>query len=175
MIDEIQMIKDAGRGWAWTRALLGLAADEIHLCGEPGAIDLVCFAIHPQLIFHIAQKVIFISSNFFIVSNQVKSLCLTTGEDVEIRRYKRLTSLKIEHKALVSLDKIQAGDCIVCFNKNDIYTISRDLEARGVEVAVIYGGLPPNTKLAQAAKFNDPNNPCKVLVATDAIGMGLNL
>lgn len=42
-------------------------------------------------------------------------------------------------------------------------------------MAVIYGSLPPNTKLAQAAKFNDPNNPCKVMVATDAIGMGLNL
>lgn len=45
----------------------------------------------------------------------------------------------------------------------------------GKEVAVIYGGLPPGTKLAQAAKFNDPNNSCKVMVATDAIGMGLNL
>lgn len=31
------------------------------------------------------------------------------------------------------------------------------------------------TKLAQAAKFNDPNDPCKVMVATDAIGMGINL
>lgn len=45
----------------------------------------------------------------------------------------------------------------------------------GHEVAVIYGSLPPNTKLAQAAKFNDPNNSCKIMVATDAIGMGLNL
>lgn len=38
---------------------------------------------------------------------------------------------------------------------------------RGNEVAVIYGGLPPGTKLAQAAKFNDINNSCKVMVATD--------
>ena len=45
----------------------------------------------------------------------------------------------------------------------------------GVECAVIYGTLPPNTKLAMAEKFNDPNEPCKVLVATDAVGMGLNL
>lgn len=41
VIDEIQMIKDAGRGWAWTRALLGLRVDEIHLCGESAAIDLI--------------------------------------------------------------------------------------------------------------------------------------
>lgn len=31
------------------------------------------------------------------------------------------------------------------------------------------------TKLAQSKKFNDPDDPCKILVATDAIGMGLNL
>lgn len=74
-----------------------------------------------------------------------------------------------------NLNNVQAGDCIVCFNKNDIYSVSRAIEATGKEVAVIYGGLPPGTKLAQAAKFNDPDNSCKVLVATDAIGMGLNL
>jgi len=44
---------------------------------------------------------------------------------------------------LDSFDKIMAGDCIVCFSKNDIYTISKQLEKRNVEVAVIYGTLPP--------------------------------
>lgn len=53
--------------------------------------------------------------------------------------------------------------------------MSTGVENSGREVAVIYGGLPPNTKLAQAQKFNDPNSSCKILVATDAIGMGLNL
>ena len=54
MIDEIQMIKDTQRGWAWTRALLGVCAEEIHLCGEASAIDLV------------------------------KELMLVTGEEVEV-------------------------------------------------------------------------------------------
>lgn len=97
------------------------------------------------------------------------------GENVEIRKYKRLTELEIENEALGSLNNVRPGDCIVCFNKNDIFTVSRSLESRGKEVAVIYGSLPPGTKLAQAAKFNDPNNSCKVMVATNAIGMGLNL
>lgn len=35
------MIQDIQRGWAWTRALLGLNAEEIHLCGEESAVDLV--------------------------------------------------------------------------------------------------------------------------------------
>ena len=57
----------------------------------------------------------------------------------------------------------------------DIYAVSRGLERMGVDCAVIYGSLPPGAKLGMAAKFNDPDDPCKVLVATDAVGMGLNL
>ncbi|XP_072196180.1 ATP-dependent RNA helicase SUPV3L1, mitochondrial isoform X3 [Excalfactoria chinensis] len=145
VIDEIQMIRDPARGWAWTRALLGLCAEEIHVCGESAAIDLVT------------------------------ELMYTTGEEVEVRNYERLTPLTVLDYALESLDNLQPGDCIVCFSKNDIYSISRQIEARGLECAVIYGSLPPGTKLEQAKKFNDPNDPCKILVATDAIGMGLNL
>lgn len=145
IIDEIQQIKDPSRGWAWTRAFLGLIAEEIHVCGEPGTAELL------------------------------KKLCQSTGEDLEIRKYKRLTELTVEDVALRSTKNIQPGDCIVCFSKNDIYSVSREIEALGKEVAVIYGTLPPGTKLAQASKFNDPNNSCKVMVATDAIGMGLNL
>lgn len=34
VIDEIQMIGDESRGWAWTRALMGVPANEVHLCGD---------------------------------------------------------------------------------------------------------------------------------------------
>ena len=105
----------------------------------------------------------------------MRALCDTTGDTLEVHNYERLTELKVERSALISLSNVMPGDCIVCFNKNDIYTVSRVIESSGKEVAVIYGSLPPGTKLAQAAKFNDPNNSCKILVATDAIGMGLNL
>ncbi|XP_064631088.1 ATP-dependent RNA helicase SUPV3L1, mitochondrial-like [Lineus longissimus] len=145
VIDEIQMIKDPQRGWAWTRALLGLCAKEIHVCGEASAIDMV------------------------------KELMLSTGDEVEVKKYKRLTRLTYLDRALENFDNVRPGDCFVCFSKNDIYHISRQLEKRGHTCAVIYGGLPPGTKLAQAQKFNDPDDPCKVMVATDAIGMGLNL
>uniref|UniRef100_A0A3B3Z9V6 ATP-dependent RNA helicase SUPV3L1, mitochondrial n=1 Tax=Periophthalmus magnuspinnatus TaxID=409849 RepID=A0A3B3Z9V6_9GOBI len=143
VIDEIQMIRDPSRGWAWTRALL-LCAEEIHVCGETAAIDFV------------------------------RELMYTTGEEVEVHNYKRLTPFSILDQALESLDNLRPGDCIVCFSKNDIYSISRQVEVRGLECAVIYGSLPP-TKLSQAKKFNDPDDPCKILVATDAIGMGLNI
>uniref|UniRef100_A0AAY4E5X4 ATP-dependent RNA helicase SUPV3L1, mitochondrial n=1 Tax=Denticeps clupeoides TaxID=299321 RepID=A0AAY4E5X4_9TELE len=145
VIDEIQMIKDLARGWAWTRALLGLCAEEIHVCGEAAAV------------------------------NFVRELMFSTGEEMEVHNYERLTPFSVLDHAVVSLDNLRPGDCIVCFSKNDIYSISRQIEVRGLECAVIYGSLPPGTKLSQAKKFNDPDDPCKILVATDAIGMGLNL
>ncbi|XP_037089380.1 LOW QUALITY PROTEIN: ATP-dependent RNA helicase SUV3 homolog, mitochondrial-like [Pollicipes pollicipes] len=145
VIDEIQMLRDPQRGWAWTRALLGVVAEEVHVCGEPAALELV------------------------------QRMALCTGEELEVRRYRRLTPLRLEEAALGSLQNVQPGDCIVCFNKSDIYTISREIESLGHECAVIYGSLPPGAKLAQARRFNDPDDPCKILVATDAIGMGLNL
>ena len=37
ILDEIQMISDKERGWAWTQAFFGLQAKEIHLCGEESA------------------------------------------------------------------------------------------------------------------------------------------
>ena len=43
----------------------------------------------------------------------------------------------------VSFNNISPGDCIVCFSKKDIFTITRQLETRGIEFAVIYGTLPP--------------------------------
>lgn len=145
VIDEIQMIRDPSRGWAWTRALLGLCAEEIHVCGETAAIDFIT------------------------------ELLYTTGEEVEVRNYERLTPFSLLDQAVESLDNLRPGDCIVCFSKNDIYSLSRQIEVRGLECAVIYGSLPPGTKLSQAKKFNDPDDPCKILIATDAIGMGLNL
>ncbi|KAK2145127.1 hypothetical protein LSH36_701g02017 [Paralvinella palmiformis] len=145
VIDEIQMLRDPGRGWAWTRALLGACAQEVHVCGEASAIDIV------------------------------KDIAMEIGDELEVRKYKRLTPIEVLDKAVEDFSNIRPGDCIVCFSKNDIYHCSRQLEKRGVEAAVIYGTLPPGTKVAQANKFNDADDPCRVMVSTDAIGMGLNL
>lgn len=38
-------------------------------------------------------------------------------------KYDRLTSLNVEDQALCSLDRVMDGDCIVCFNKNDVYSV----------------------------------------------------
>ncbi|KAL9658739.1 hypothetical protein ABK040_005894 [Willaertia magna] len=147
VIDEIQLITDTERGWSWTRALLGVRAAEIHICGEPRVLKLV-------------QK-----------------LCDDTGDELEVNTYDRLTPLKITSKPTVkSLQQLEKGDCIVCFSRKEVFKYKTEIEnTTKLKVCVVYGGLPPQTRIAQAALFNNENSAYDVLVATDAIGMGLNL
>ncbi|CAO3670249.1 unnamed protein product [Rhizopus stolonifer] len=147
VIDEIQMIADPDRGWAWTQALLGLMAKEVHLCGEESVVPLI-------------QK----------IANDL-------GEQVVVNRYERLTPYIMSDTSLrADLSKIEKGDCVVAFSRKKIFDIKKSIEeATGLNCAVIYGGLPPETRSLQAKAFNDPDSGFDVLVASDAIGMGLNL
>ena len=65
VIDEIQMINDPQRGWAWTRALVGVQAPEIHLCGDSTAFKLV------------------------------EEICRLCGDNLEVKEYERMTELKV--------------------------------------------------------------------------------
>lgn len=147
VIDEIQLIGDMERGWAWTRALLGIPATEIHVCGDGSAVELVQW------------------------------LCEETGEEFELRTYDRFTPLEVESAGLGGdYSSVQPGDCIVAFSRRKIYDIKAQVEAATPhKAAVVYGALPPETRRQQARLFNDPNSAYSVLVASDAVGMGLNL
>lgn len=146
VIDEIQMIGDGERGWAWTQAVLGVQAKEVHLCGEERAVELI------------------------------EALCQLTGDKVEIHRYQRLSPLATMDKSLGSLKNLEKGDAVVSFSRVGIHGLKQTIEsATGKRCAIVYGGLPPETRAQQAALFNDPNNDYDFLAASDAIGMGLNL
>lgn len=153
VIDEIQMIADWERGFAWTRALLGSRCKEIHVCGGMEAAKIV---------------------------RRIAKAC---GDEFEIRTYKRFSELNIAPTSLASQPNqlntykhVQAGDCVVAFSRSDIFAIKREIESNTEhKCCVIYGSLPPSTRSEQARRFNDPNSGYDVLVASDAIGMGLNL
>lgn len=147
VIDEIQMIGDADRGWAWTQALLGVKATEVHLCGEERTVPLI------------------------------REICASLGEKLEIHRYERLSPLAVAEKSLGGdLGQLRKGDCLVSFSVLGIQSLRRRIErATGKKVAVVYGSLPPETRASQARLFNDPDNDYDYLVASDAVGMGLNL
>jgi len=56
-----------------------------------------------------------------------------------------------------------------------LHTAQTIKRVSGRECAIVFGDLPPETKKEQIGRFNDPDDPCKVLLATDAVGMGMNL
>ncbi len=147
VIDEIQMIADAQRGWAWTRAFIGCKAREVHLCGEARVLPLI------------------------------KALAASMGDNLHVHQYERLNPLKVETRSLRGdFRKLRKGDCVVTFSIVNIHALRKQIELQsGRRVAIVYGSLPPETRAQQAALFNDPNNDYDYLVASDAIGMGLNL
>ncbi|XP_014519242.1 DExH-box ATP-dependent RNA helicase DExH16, mitochondrial isoform X2 [Vigna radiata var. radiata] len=146
VIDEIQMIGCTTRGYSFTRALLGIAADELHLCGDPAAVPLI-------------QEILKI-----------------TGDEVEVQFYERLSPLIPLNVPLGSFSNIRNGDCIVAFSRKEIYSLKKRIEKEGNHLcSVVYGSLPPETRTRQASMFNDASSEFDVLVASDAIGMGLNL
>lgn len=148
VIDEVQMLGDFDRGWAWTRALLGVRAKEVHLCGDIAAETLV------------------------------RKLAALAGDDLEVRTYDRLSPLMMDSSHVRKKARLRAGDCVVGFSRRDLYDLKEDIgKATGLNVGIIYGSLPPAVRREQARLFNDPANPKRtdILVATDAIGMGLNL
>ncbi len=63
-----------------------------------------------------------------------------------VKKYDRLTKLNFSTNSVDRFENVEAGDCIVCFNKTDIYSVSKALENLGHDVAVIYGAMPPTVK-----------------------------
>ncbi|WWC62299.1 uncharacterized protein I303_104895 [Kwoniella dejecticola CBS 10117] len=147
VIDEIQMLGDEQRGGSWTKSILGLNAKEIHLCGDETTVKLLHNLLEPL------------------------------GDEIIVNKYNRLTPLEVAPESLENdWEKIQPGDCIVTFSRTNIFAVKKLVESTaGKKCAVVYGALPPETRAEQARDFNDENGLSEVLVASDAVGMGLNL
>lgn len=143
VIDEAQMVEDSERGHSWTRAILGLLAEEIHVCLSPAAEPAVT---------HLIRR---------------------CGDAYEIRRYARKVPLVCEKEPFEFPDSLLPGDALIVFSKRSVLDVAGRLEERGIKASVIYGSLPPEIRRRQVQMFAEGQT--KVVVATDAIGMGLNL
>lgn len=142
VIDEIQMISDPFRGMAWSKAVLGLQCDEIHICGAANARALL------------------------------ETMLNDCNDYYEIKEYKRAIPLEVEFKNF-SYNDVQEGDAIVVFSKKRVLEIAEEYSSRNIKASIIYGDLPPEVRKMQYEQF--ANKETKILVTTDAIGMGVNL
>ena len=151
IIDEIQMLQDPDRGNAWTAALVGVPAQQVFVCGS-NAVTAPCLRV-------------------------IESL----NESYEITHLQRMTPLVLEDESLCGKryskpklkTKLQKGDAIIAFSRKDVLTFSARFRQWGFTVASIYGALSPEVRRHESERFC--TGKADILVATDAIGMGLNL
>ena len=91
--------------------------------------------------------------------------------DARIERRARLSALS--HAGKSGLGGLPPRSAIVAFSVDDVYAIAARVRAKRGGAAVVLGALSPRTRNAQVAMYQA--REVSYLVATDAIGMGLNL
>ena len=151
IIDEIQMLQDPDRGSAWTAALVGVPARQVFICGS-NAVTAPCIKVIEAL-----------------------------GETYEMTYLQRKTPLVLEETSICGKryskpklkNQLQKGDAVIAFSRKDVLTFSARFRQWGYTVASIYGALSPEVRRTESERFN--TGAADILVATDAIGMGLNL
>lgn len=145
LIDEIQMVYDLDRGWAWTQALIGAPCKELIMAGAPES---------EPLITKIAQLL---------------------GEELEIIRLERFNPLEVVAPINLenALHNLPEGSALIAFSRKNVLNYKQFLESKNKKVSVIYGNLSPEVRTEEARKFRDGET--QYLVSTDAISMGLNL
>nr|WP_263326331.1 helicase-related protein [Neobacillus sp. Marseille-Q6967] len=105
--------------------------------------------------------------------NSKPMLLQLLGEsDIEIHEYSRDTPLEVESKEF-HIKHVKKGDALICFSRRRVLETASRLQNDGHSASMIYGSMPPETRKKQIEQFI--TGKTKVIVATDAIGMGLNL
>jgi ATP-dependent RNA helicase SUPV3L1/SUV3 len=141
VIDEIQMIADRDRGWAWANALIGAPAKKVILAGSVDALAAV------------------------------EELCAYLEEPLEVVHFERKNPLEMMRHA-TPMKKIEPQTAVVAFSRRDVLSLKQQLSEK-YRVSVVYGNLSPEVRREEARRFREAES--EILVATDAIAMGLNL
>ncbi|QFR48287.1 helicase [Sulfurimonas lithotrophica] len=141
VIDEVQMIGDSERGWAWANAIIGAPANEIIMTGSPNSKEAVI------------------------------ALAEYLGEELEIIEFERKNPLKLLPTA-TNADDVQKGSAIIAFSRKDVLRLKQNF-SKQFDVSVVYGNLSPEVRREEARRFREGETD--LLIATDAIAMGLNL
>jgi len=117
-----------------------------------------------------ANDVIIICSAYAVPA--IESLLGLCGERCTVRHFGRKQHVDmLAHP--VPIGSLKLGDAVVAFSRRDVLMLRDQIAAAGHPVSVIYGALPPEVRRREAERFAQGDS--HILVATDAIGMGLNL
>jgi ATP-dependent RNA helicase SUPV3L1/SUV3 len=141
VIDEVQMIDDRDRGWAWANAIIGAPAKTVIMTGSPNAREAII------------------------------ALAEYLGEPLEIVEFERKNPLELL-KSATPITSIEAKTAVIAFTRSNALRLKQQL-SKTYRTSVIYGNLSPEVRREEARRFREGETD--ILVATDAISMGLNL
>ena len=136
--------------------------DEIQMCNdhERGHI------FTERLMYLRGQKL-----TMFMGSNTVKSIISKLDEDIEFVNKGRLSKLRYSgHK---KISRIERKSAIIAFSAEEVYAIAELIRRQKGGSAIVMGSLSPKTRNAQVNLYQ--SGDVDYLVATDAIGMGINM
>ncbi len=117
-----------------------------------------------------ANEVIIICSAYAVPA--IENLLGLCGERCTVRHFERMQHVQLLTHP-VAISSLKLGDAVVAFSRRDVLQLRDRIAAGGHPVSVIYGALPPEVRRREAERFAQGDS--HILVATDAIGMGLNL
>ncbi len=107
----------------------------------------------------------------FMGSNTIKKIITKLDEDTEFINKNRLSKLSyVGHKKISRIDRKSA---IIAFSTEEVYAIAELIRRQKGGAAIVMGSLSPKTRNAQVELYQ--SGDVDFLVATDAIGMGINM
>ncbi|GBD42326.1 hypothetical protein HRbin39_01716 [bacterium HR39] len=107
----------------------------------------------------------------FMGADTIRPLLRELVPEAEIVSRPRLS--RLTYLGTARLDRLPRRSAVVAFTAADVYALAEILRRRRGGAAVVLGALSPRTRNAQVAMYQA--GEVEHLVATDAIGMGLNM
>ena len=104
-------------------------------------------------------------------SNTMKSLLSNLKEDIEFISKDRLSQLT--YSGYKKISRIERKSAIIAFSAEEVYAIAELLRRQKGGAAIVMGSLSPKTRNSQVELYQ--KGDVDYLVATDAIGMGINM
>ena len=104
-------------------------------------------------------------------SNTIKSIIEKLSDDVEFINKERFSKLTFGgHK---KISRIERKSAVIAFSAEEVYAIAELIRRQKGGAAIVMGSLSPKTRNAQVSLYQ--SGDVDYLVATDAIGMGINM
>ena len=110
-------------------------------------------------------------TTMFMGSNSMKNILEKLDEDVEYIDRKRLS--KLTYAGHKKISRIERKSAIIAFSTEEVYAIAELIRRQKGGAAIVMGSLSPKTRNSQVELYQ--SGDVDYLVATDAIGMGINM